>query len=140
MVGQTKRFSFFFIYFVPPPFNIFLLPPSSFLLPSSSACLKLIFYFSSSLYLSDLHEIPLSKVFGLIVNYVTLKWFGLWESRHWFPMRPMLPPSPSTTPMWYSFDSNLPSPYPFASDNEVDLSLHHLCFFSPLFCYLFFFN
>lgn len=64
----------------------------------------------------DLANIPYDNVYGLIINYVSMKFFGFWESRHWFSMR-TLPVNGS--PMWYSFDSKLSSPYQFDSTQKV---------------------
>lgn len=98
--------------------------------------------------------IPFGDIFGIIVNYVTIKWFGMWESRHWFPMRPINNNkninnfnndntndsnnnnvsdngennNNNNNNIWYSFDSNLSSPRPFPPDLKEVLLLFIVSF------------
>lgn len=71
----------------------------------------------------DLSNIPFEKVFGLIVNYVSFTWFGMWESRHWFPMRPILV---GGKPLWLSFDSKLSVPFQFETVQQVVVYLQDI--------------
>jgi len=71
----------------------------------------------------DLSLVPYDTIFGIIVNYVSIRWFAVWESRHWFPMRPILV---GGKPLWFSFDSKLTTPLQFENIQQVIAYLHEL--------------